>query len=206
MPHSADNPLTIKFYYDLKSPFTFLAFDPAVDLERTHRVRLRFIPHVFDFEAYGGALEARDERDWRKVRYLYRDVRRFASARGIIIRGPQRLFDSRLALMSGLFADRHGKFREYGRKVWELFFRRELDIEKFDELAPLLRSFGLDPDAFRRYADTDGPRELAEAIAEGERDEIFGVPTLMVDGEPFWGNDRIEWVIKKLDAMGLRRD
>jgi 2-hydroxychromene-2-carboxylate isomerase len=205
MPQSTDNPLTIKFYYDFKSPFTFLAFDPALDLERTHRVRLRFIPHVFDFDAYGGALEARNERDWRKVRYLYRDVRRFASERGIVIRGPQRLFDSRLAWMSGLFADRHGKFREYGRSVWELFFRRELDLEKFDELAPLLSSFGLDADAFRYYVENDGPRELSDAIDEGERDEVFGVPTLMVDGEPFWGNDRVEWVIKKLDAMGLRR-
>ena len=27
----------------------------------------------------------------------------------------------------------------------------------------------------------------------------------LVDGEPFWGEDRIEWVIRKLDAMGLRR-
>jgi 2-hydroxychromene-2-carboxylate isomerase len=198
--------LTIKFYYDFKSPFTFLAFDPAVDLERTHRVKLRFIPHVFDFEAYGGALEVRDERSWRKVRYLYRDVRRFASERGIIIRGPQKLYDSRLALMSGLFADRHGKFREYGRPVWELFFRRELDIEKFEQLAPLLVNAGLDPNACKSYCAADGPRELAEALAEGERDKIFGVPTMMVDGEPFWGNDRVDWVIKKLDAMGLRRN
>jgi len=31
------------------------------------------------------------------------------------------------------------------------------------------------------------------------------VPTFIVGGEPFWGEDRIEWVISKLDAMGLRR-
>jgi 2-hydroxychromene-2-carboxylate isomerase len=198
-------PLTIKFYYDFKSPFTFLAFDPAVDLEQSHRVRVRFIPHVFDFNAYGGSLDTRDERSWRKVRYLYRDARRFANERGIVIRGPQRLFDSRLALMSGLFADREGKFRPYARRVWELFFKRELDLEKFEQLAPLLREAGMDPEAFRRYAENDGPRELAAALAEGERDEVFGVPTLLVEGEPFWGNDRIEWVIKKLDAMGLRR-
>ncbi len=199
------DPLTIKFYYDFKSPFTFLAFDPALELERTHRVRLRFLPHLFDFEAYGGALEARNERDWRKVRYLYRDVRRFAGERGIVIRGPQKLFDSRLALMSGLFVDRHGKFREYARAVWELFFRRELDIEKFEQLAPLIEKVSLAPEEFRRYAESEGPHDLAEALAEGERDQIFGVPTLLVDGEPFWGNDRIEWVIKKLDAMDLRR-
>jgi len=202
----AADPLTIKFYYDFKSPFTFLAFGPAVDLERTHRVRLRFLPHLFDFEAYGGDLEARNERDWRKVRYLYRDVRRFASERGIIIRGPQKLFDSRLALMSGLFVDRHGKFREYARRVWELFFRRELDIEQFDQLAPHIKTVGLDPGEFRRYCESDGPRDLADALAEGESDKVFGVPTFMVDGEPFWGNDRVDWVIKKLDAMGLRRN
>jgi 2-hydroxychromene-2-carboxylate isomerase len=34
---------------------------------------------------------------------------------------------------------------------------------------------------------------------------VFGVPTFIVDGEPFWGNDRVEWVVEKLDAMGLRR-
>jgi 2-hydroxychromene-2-carboxylate isomerase len=150
------DPLTIKFYYDFKSPFTFLAFDPALELERTHRVRLRFLPHLFDFEAYGGALEARNERDWRKVRYLYRDVRRFAGERGIVIRGPQKLFDSRLALMSGLFVDRHGKFREYARAVWELFFRRELDIEKFEQLAPLIEKVSLAPEEFRRYAEAEG--------------------------------------------------
>lgn len=201
----ADELLTIKFYYDFKSPFTYLAFAPALDLERTHRVRLRFIPHLFDFSAYGGTLEQRDERSWRKVRYLYLDARRFANERGLVIRGPERLFNSKLALMSGLFAEKHGKFRDYAGHVWELFFKRELDIEKLEQLAPLLSAAGLDPEGFRRYSESDGPRDLQAALDEGERDNIFGVPTLLVDGEPFWGNDRIEWVIKKLDRMGLRR-
>lgn len=196
---------TVKFYYDFKSPFTYLAFEPALDLERTHRARLRFIPHVFDFTAYGGTLAERDERSWRKVRYLYLDARRCASERGIIIKGPQRLFDSRLALISGLFADREGRFREYAGRVWELFFKRELDIEKIDELEPLIARAGMDTQAFRRYAENDGPRDLAAAHEEAERDKVFGVPTFIVADEPFWGNDRVEWVAKKLDAMGLRR-
>ncbi|HSR56687.1 MAG TPA: DsbA family protein, partial [Candidatus Binataceae bacterium] len=110
-----------------------------------------------------------------------------------------------LALLSGMCAEREAKFRQYAPKVWELFFKRQLDLEQFDQLAPLLREAGMEPEAFRRYAETDGPRDLAAALAEGERDEVFGVPTFIVDGEPFWGNDRIAWVIKKLDAMGLRR-
>jgi 2-hydroxychromene-2-carboxylate isomerase len=197
--------LTIKLYYDYKSPFTYLAMDPAYALMKSHRVRLRYIPHVFDFIAFGGALENRDERSWRKVRYLYLDARRYANDRNLVIRGPQKLFDSRLALMSGTWADRHGLFQPYSDRIFERFFKRELNIEDGEALDAVMKEVGLDSDGFKRYAAGDGPRELEQAMAEGEHDKIFGVPTFIVDDEPFWGNDRVSWIVKKLDAMGLRR-
>ena len=198
--------LTIKLYYDYKSPFTYLAMAPAYALMESHRVRLNYIPRELNVRgAYGGNLDQRSERDWRKVRYLYLDARRWANARGMIIRGPQKIFDSKLALMSGLWADQHGKFRPYSDRVFERFFKRELNIEDTDALATVMKEVGLDADGFKRYAANEGPRELEEAFATGDRDGVFGVPTLIVDGEPFWGNDRVEWVAKKLDAMGLKR-
>jgi 2-hydroxychromene-2-carboxylate isomerase len=197
---------TIKFYYDFKSPFTYLALAPALGLERSHRVGLRFIPRDFEPRAaYGGELEQRQPHDWNKVRYLYADARRFANDRGLIIRGPQKLFDSRLAMMSGIYADRHGCFREYAPRVFERFFKRELDLEVPAALALVLRECGLDAEDFARYAAADGTADLARAVSEADRDGVFGVPTFIVAGEPFWGNDRVDWVIRKLDAMGLRR-
>ena len=198
--------LTIKLYYDYKSPFTYLAMAPAYALMESHRVRLNYIPRELNVRgAYGGDLDQRSERDWRKVRYLYLDARRWANARGLIIRGPQKIFDSKLALMSGLWADQQGKFRPYSDRVFERFFKRELNIEDSDALATVMKEVGLDADGFNRYAANDGPRELEDAFATGDRDGVFGVPTLIVDGEPFWGNDRVEWVARKLDAMGLKR-
>jgi 2-hydroxychromene-2-carboxylate isomerase len=202
----ADALETIKLYYDFKSPFTYLAMEPAYRLEETHRVRLRFIPlELAVREAYGGELEQRAQRDWDKVRYLYMDVRRFANERGIIIRGPQKIFDSRLALMSGLYADRNGRFRPYADRVFERFFKRELNLENFVALAAVMAEAGLDTEGFRSYAESDGPGDLRAAAAEAERDGVFGVPTFNVAGELFWGNDRVESVIKKLDQMKLRR-
>lgn len=197
---------TVKFYYDYKSPFTYLAFEPALDLERTHLVALRFVPFEVDLKsAYGGELPDRAERDWYKVRYLYADARRFANERDLVIRGPQKLFDSRLALMGGLYADAHGCFREYSIRVFERFFKRELNIEDAAAIEAVLAEVGLDAADFRRYAARAGPEALAAAAGEAERDGVFGVPMLLVTGEPFWGNDRIGWIIKKLDRMGLRR-
>jgi 2-hydroxychromene-2-carboxylate isomerase len=200
-------PEEIKFYYDYKSPFTYLAFEPALQLESTHSVRLRFIPQVLDIRsAYGGELEQRTERDWFKVRYLYEDARRFANERGLIIRGPQKIFDSRLALVSGLYADRHGRFREYSRLVFERFFKRELDLENQQALGSVLSEVGLDARGFERFAETEGEAALGQAREEADHDGVFGVPALIVAGEMFWGNDRIKWLIKKLDKMGLRKE
>lgn len=202
----ADDLLTIKLYYDYKSPFAYLAMQSAYALMESHRVRLHYIPHELDVRgAFGGELSERPERDWRKVRYMYLDARRYANARGLIIRGPQKIFDSKLSLTSGLFADKHGLFRPYSDRVFERFFKRELNIEDPAALAAVMNEVGLDADAFQRYAADEGPRKLAAAFAEGERDGVFGVPIFIVDGEPFWGNDRIDWLVKKLDAMGLRR-
>ncbi len=202
----ADELLSIKLYYDYKSPFTYLAMRPAYALMESHRVRLHYIPHELNVRgAFGGELDQRPEREWRKIRYLYLDARRYANARGMIIRGPEKIFDSKLALMSGLWADRHGLFRPYSDRVFERFFKRELDIENAAALAAVIKETGLDADGFNRYTLHDGPRELADAFDAGDRDGVFGVPTFIVDGEPFWGNDRVEWVVKKLDAMGLRR-
>jgi 2-hydroxychromene-2-carboxylate isomerase len=197
----------VKFYYDYKSPFTYLALEPACALERSHRVKLRFIPHELDVRgAFGGELDERPDKSWSKVRYLYLDARRFANERGLLVRGPQKIFDSRLSLMSGIFADRHGKWIPYSELVFERFFKRELNIEDSSALESVMAEVGLKPEEFRSFVNDDGPAALADSFAEGDRDNVFGVPTLMIDGEPFWGNDRVDWVLKKLDAMGLRRN
>jgi 2-hydroxychromene-2-carboxylate isomerase len=40
--------------------------------------------------------------------------------------------------------------------------------------------------------------------AKAERDGVFGMPTFVADGELFC-HDRIDWVVRKLDAQLLRR-
>ena len=54
----ADELLTIKLYYDYKSPFAYLAMHPAYALMESHRVRLHYIPHELNVRgAFGGELD-----------------------------------------------------------------------------------------------------------------------------------------------------
>jgi 2-hydroxychromene-2-carboxylate isomerase len=194
----------VKLYFAYTSPFTYLAMAPAYDLERTHCVRMRFIPYGINIRKVYGPLD-NAEADRRKVRYLYLDARRIAKERGLTIYPPQKIFSARLAFYGGLFAEKHGQFRPYSDRVFERFWKHELDVEDRAAIAGVIREVGLDADEFLSYVDGDARADLDACFAEANRDEIFGVPTFVVEGEPFWGEDRIEWAIKKLDAMGLRR-
>jgi 2-hydroxychromene-2-carboxylate isomerase len=204
MAENASALVEVKFYFAYTSPYTYLAMDPAYDLERTHRVRVRFIPYGVNIRRVYGPLD-NPEADRRKVRYLYLDARRIARARGLVIFPPKKIFSARLAFYGGIYAEAREKFREYSNIVFERFWRRELDVEDRAAIGGVIAEVGLDAEDFLRYADTDARAELDACFEEANRDEIFGVPTFVVDGEPFWGEDRVEWVVRKLDAMGLRR-
>lgn len=198
--------MTVKFYYDYKSSYTRVAMGPSLDLERRYAIALRPIPFDLDIRrALGGEVDQRSRWAWSKVRYSYLDVRRFANEAGIIIRGPVKIFDSSLSLMGGNYAWRNGAFRPYSERVIDRFFKRELDIEDLEQLAAVAAEAGLNPVHFKQYLLSEGPKDLVASAREAERDGIFGVPTMVIEGEPFWGNDRLDWVERKLTQLGLKR-
>lgn len=203
--NDGDATFSLKLYFAYSSPYSYLAMEPAWELEGSHRVRVRFIPYGVKIRKVYGGVEERATRQWNKVRYSYLDVRRFARERGLTIFGPERLYHTKLAMIGGLYAQQHGAFRPYSERVFERFFKRQLDIESLATLGALIEEVGLDREEFERYTAREGPNALKRGVAEAEADKIFGIPTFVVDRELFWGHDRIDWVIRRLDALGLRR-
>jgi len=85
----------IKLYFAYTSPYSYLAMQPAYDLEQSHNVRVRFIPYGVNIRKVYGPLD-REDADRRKVRYLYIDARRIAKERGLVIYPPKKIFSARL--------------------------------------------------------------------------------------------------------------
>ncbi|HKV54255.1 MAG TPA: DsbA family protein [Candidatus Binataceae bacterium] len=189
----------IKMYSDYKSPFAFLAFDPAFALERRYRVRIRWIPFQLRIKGPG----ERSLYSEYKARYSYLDARRWAGDRGIVIRGPLKIYDSRPALIGGLFAEEHGRLLDYSRKVYELFFRRELEIDQLEPVAKTIEALGMPADDFRDYAGGPGLDAYNRAQEEAAGDHVFGVPLFVYGKEPFWGHDRIPVLERRLAEAGL---
>ncbi len=189
-------------YSDYKSPYAFLAFDPAFALEARYRVRLRWMP--FQLRIKGKS--ERSEYSELKVRYSYMDARRFANLRGgIVLKGPRKIYDTTPALIGGLFADEHGMLVEYSRVVYTRFFRRELEVDEPDAVAAVIAELGMSADDYRAYLTGDGARAYERAQAEARADHVFGVPLFVFRGEQFWGHDRLPLLESRLREAGLAR-
>ena len=202
---------TVTLYVDYRSPFSYLVKDEAHALARDFGVELVWRPFAIDLEgAYGGAVGERTERDWREVRYLYMDARRLASPRGLIVLGPQKIYDPTIAHVGMLQAQQAGDavFRRYHDAVCERFWRRELDIEDAAAVRTILVHAGADGHAFDELIESgEGARRCRAITAEGEERGVFGVPTFVLDGsgELFWGTDRI-WMLRERLGEKLRQE
>ncbi|MEQ8708197.1 MAG: DsbA family protein [Rhodospirillales bacterium] len=194
------NPVEVKMYSDFKSPYAFLAFDPAFDLEDKYNIRIKWLPFQLRLKGKG---QRSIYSEW-KVKYSYMDARRNANLRGgLMLRGPLKIFDTTPALIGGLFADRHGMVREYGRKVFEEFFKRELAADEADAIADLIAGLGLSADEYREFLAGEGVIEYEQIQEKSVEDQIFGVPLFVFNGEQFWGYDRMWFLEMRLEEAGL---
>ena len=189
----------IKMYSDYKSPFAYLAFDPAFELEKKYRVRVRWIPFQLRIKDKG----ERSVYSEHKARYSYLDARRWAKPRGLVIRGPLKVYDTTPALIGGLFAQKQGRLLDYSRRVYERFFRRELEADQPGAIADVIASLGMSSADYRKYLSGEGAAAYQRAQDEAAADHVFGVPMFFFDGEPFWGHDRLPILEARLTAAGL---
>lgn len=185
----------LRLYIDYKSPYAYLAKDPAYELEREFGIGFTWLPYILNIPDYLGTVQNRNAHQWRRVRYSYMDARRLANRRGLIVKGPRKIFDSSLAAIAMLYAQRRGSFRCYNDLAFERFWKRELDIEDCDALRSVLAESGAPEEAFFDFVE-EGRRELVRICREAEELGIFGVPSFVIDGEIFWGGDRI-WMVRE---------
>ena len=188
----------VRIYTDYKSPYALVANKPLFELEEKYGVELEWLPYTLRITEFMGSVEARTPHFWRKVRYLYMDARRFANAQGLIMKGPQRIYDAFYASVGMVFAQRHGLFRAYHDTLFQRFWSHDLDIDELSEISGVIASVGGSAADFEAYVDGPARPEHDRIMDEAEALGVFGVPTMVFNGELFWGGDRINLLIERI--------
>ena len=188
---------TITAYTDVRSPFTFVAKAEVYRWEEDFGVTVDWWPYTTPLAEAFGPAEGRDARELRKIKYSYMHVRRIAAPQGLTIRGTKRIFDPTPAHVALLQAKEEGIFRPFHDVVFERVFRRELDPDDPEHIGAVFAEVGGDVDAWSRRL-ANGAGELDAINRRAEAQGVFGVPTIVLDDELFWGTDTLALVRQRL--------
>jgi 2-hydroxychromene-2-carboxylate isomerase len=190
----------VRIYTDYKSPYAFVANRALFELEQNEGVEFEWLPYTLRIPEFMGTVEERTPHFWRKARYLYMDARRFANAQGLTLKGPRRIYDAFYSSAGMLFAQRHGIFRPYHDTVFKRFWNHELELDELSQISGVIAELGGSASEFQAYVNGPARAEHDAIIAEAESLGVFGVPTMVFNGELFWGGDRIPLLVERIRA------
>lgn len=196
---------TVDYYFAPQSPWMYLGHERFANLLQRTDTQVRVLPVDFGqvFPASGGL--PLPQRAPQRQAYRLVELRRFSEALGIPLNPQPRCFPVAGDPAGWLITTVAGQDGEaaamrltgaVGRAVWA----QERDIADPTVLAELLDECGLDPQRLAQ-SQQDGAKALyaahtAQAIDAG----VFGAPSYVIDGEIFWGQDRLDFVERRLLA------
>ncbi len=194
---------TAHFYLDFVSPYSWLALMQAERFAAEHRVRWEVRPVVYaaPLQANGliGPVEAAAKR-----RYTLRDVVRCAHELGLRLKGPpEHPFRSLEALRTAYLFRQEPQGLQLAVRLSDACWGEGRRLSDPAVLVEIVSDMGLDASRLaQRIADPAVKRGLRDLTDEALSRGIFGVPTFVVDGELFWGHDRMDHVARHLAGAG----
>ena len=185
----------IDFYFDFSSSYTYIGLPRIEALALRHSRALNWKP-VSLGAIFKERSHAPPSKDTAKGRYLFLDVVRCAAEQSLSHISPAVFpFNSIPAARGFLWMQSLPTSRaiDYAHRVFDHAFASGGDVSKVETLCDIARDCGADPAAFALAIQSPAIKaQLVELTAEASRRGVFGAPTLICDGEMFWGADRIE--------------
>jgi 2-hydroxychromene-2-carboxylate isomerase len=195
----------IDFYFDFSSPYGYIASHRIDAIAKKHSRSVNWRPYLLGavFKVNGRAPLPSQP---LVGDYALRDFVRSARLYGVTLKIPARFPISAVNPSRAyywMYDQDQEKAKPLARALYAAYFVGDRDISDPEQVAEVAAALGIDRSA--TLAALQEPRvkerlkqETDAAIARG----AFGSPFLFVDGEPFWGNDRLEQVDRWLETGG----
>lgn len=130
-----------------------------------------------------------------KAAYMWRDIDRRAKMHGLspVLPAPYPLKEFDLANRIAVLGRAEGWARDYIVATYKLWFEEGLEAGGPENLTRALARIGQDHDRIvARAMSDDIETAYRTATTEARQRGIFGAPSFVIDGELFWGDDRLE--------------
>ncbi|MFZ2100626.1 MAG: 2-hydroxychromene-2-carboxylate isomerase [Oricola sp.] len=192
----------IDYYFTSISPFSYLGHKAIADVAERHGATIAFKPvNLGGVWAESGAVPM-PQRTPMRQRYRLIELQRAAEFRGLPITPKPAHFpvDPTLADHTVIAVVESGAHPgEYMTRVFEAIWVNDKNISDEGVLADVLAATGHDASSILERAASDAVAAIrATNTQDAVAADAMGAPAYVLNGEPFWGQDRIEYLERAL--------
>lgn len=188
----------VEFFYDYLSPFSYLADTQLPEIARRTGAEIAYRPilmgAIMKSVGNAGPLSIPS-----KAAYNIAEFQRWAKRYGVPAQfSPYFPFNTIRIVRGAIAAQLVGRFAEFHSAAFRAIWEQAQDLSKEEALQRLLNEAQIDPALIEGDEIKNRLRaNVDEAVERG----AFGAPTFFVNGEMFWGNDRLDFVEEALMRM-----
>lgn len=195
----------IDFYFDFSSPYGYLASSEIDAIAARHGREVAWRPILL-----GAVFKVTNQQPLPSIPlkgdYARRDLARSARLFGVPFSFPSKFPAATQAASRAFYwvQDKdHALAVQLARALYRAYFAEDRDISSPEVTADIASDLGVDRAALRAALGEPAMKERLKtevdaALARG----VFGSPYIVIDGEPFWGADRLDQVEKWLATGG----
>ncbi|WP_223453092.1 MULTISPECIES: 2-hydroxychromene-2-carboxylate isomerase [unclassified Pseudomonas] len=192
---------TVELYFDLGSPATYLAYTQLPKICEQTDSRLVYIPMLLGgvFKATGNASPATIP---AKGFYMFQDLDRYAKRYGVPLKFNPHFPINTLMLMravTGMQLRHPERFQAFIDCLFKALWVEGRSLDDPATVASVLTQNGFDPnEVLALTADEDVKAALKDNTEKAVQRGVFGAPSMFIDNQLFFGQDRLDFVIEAL--------
>jgi 2-hydroxychromene-2-carboxylate isomerase len=193
----------IVLWFDFASPYAYFAMDAAERLAAAHDREIEWRPILLWAVLKAQSIAPPMDPPAKRA-YFLADIARSAAFHGVPYRAPSKfpLSSHHAARLYYAIAEEvPSRARALGRDLLSAFFAEHIDISETAALTAISVRNGISAEAARAALEgAIGRRRLSEAIEAAVASGVCGSPWFLVDGEAFFGADRLPQIAWRLSV------
>jgi 2-hydroxychromene-2-carboxylate isomerase len=197
----------LHFYFDFISPFGYFASLRVEDIARRHGRTVEWHAMLLGVSVMKvmGLKPLLDTP--LKGDYIRRDAQRYMRRHGMVLKRnlDDPVMDPRAAGRAFHYVKHHhpALAAPLAHALYDAYWAEGKDLSTADAVAAVPLPAGLDADWLRAGTASDEAGTLLRSAVDASlKAGIFGSPTVVVDGEPFWGVEKLELLEEWLGCGG----
>jgi 2-hydroxychromene-2-carboxylate isomerase len=194
----------VDFYVDFSSPYSYIASEWIEALAARHGRTVRWHAVLLGVTFQAAELKSPVSHPIKRE-YSLHDFERSARFAGVPFTLPEKFpvaTQNAARVFWWLEESDPERAADWARHCLRAYFTRgSVDLSDVEHLKALATEFGLDAaEAERVWSEPRWKSRLKTACADAIAQGVFGAPFFVIDGEPFWGNDRRDQIERWLAA------